>query len=532
MKDITLQEFCEAVNKDRLLSVSSMVMQDLATFYSDREQEHYNVLFDDVAELSDTEIELKQRLETNSDVYRRFGIHISVNGNSITSVEQVIPIFYAESKEDFEEIPERAECVVMWDSSNDELLALQEHYNIWNTKQAIREVSVEEVPSIFTEVDITEQVARCKDITRNPSDNANRWLEFAESLKQSAKEDTIYVCSSNINEKEYSNYRNVAAYLAMNDVKVHFPSVVYNNVFIETLQRLMSRRNLFLDDYLHKIFCPPNVLFNPANNFGEIYIIKNYDKILDNTIKIYEVELDTSWSKVVEVTGHFRMAHYDELDIHPAIELFSLNKQNATDTGYDLLQQVLTSFTKILNADAGISDSAHLQFSNVLFYSVDGKNYIGFVDDIDIKYSCVVIPLCPKYTLYYRTVSLAEFDTFISVKHLYDAEDKIVQSCHKLVQEVNTDFDYPEYARGVILANISTNSGLFDGSCNFNFVEIGVWSKAASDARGSGANELLKVFRKNVLVEKNLLTFWGGPHPSIANDFNIDSSFWRDNADD
>lgn len=532
MKELTLKDFYKEVYQDRVLTVKTEMMQDLATFYQGREQECYNILINDDEELAEGEELLKDRLKVNKDGYTKYGIHISLNDNSIISVEQPMPIFFAESMDDFEEIPHGADCVVLWPSSNDELLILKEHFNIWNNVEIVREVAVEEVPTMFTEVDITNRVATCKDITRDPSDNANRWLDFAETLKSEAKSNCFYTCSTDVGEKEFSNYRNVAAYLAINDVKVHFPSVVYNNVFIGTLQGVMARENLFLDDYLHKIFCPPNVLFNPANNVGEIYIINNYNDIMNNVLKIYEVEVDSSWSKLTETSGRFRMAYYNELDIKPAIELFSLNHGSVNDTGYELLQQVLYNFTKILNKDAGISDAAHLQFSNVLFYTINGKNYVGFIDKIDIKYSCVVIPLCPQYSLYHRTIDLVEFDTLISMKHLYDAHNNLLNLCHKLVKDIKDDFDYPEYSRGVILANISTNGGLFSDSCKFNFVEIGVWSKAASEARGSGANELLKVFRKDILVEKNLLTFWGGPHPSLTNDFDIDSSFWRDNIDD
>ena len=327
-------------------------------------------------------------------------------------------------------------------------------------------------------------------------------------------------------------FTGIAAFLTVTQ-HLHFeiPNS-YLQLFLFNLRNFHSRKFNYISDFLKDLVQPLEI----AATFQErrAYLCSlNFKRLAEKERTLdYQIFLNVVGApfdlRKLKVTGScanhtYSLNRIEVLDIQKLFGLAEDNLDNLFRLN-TLVETFETSVLRFLNH----SSEVLLNSSNLLLYRFCGQEYLGFVSFVGGRLPYIFYPVSNGYTSFEVELSIEEYQNLYDVA-IFNESDAIIQSFVKNKRILGEKVHYCRchHFRGALFSFLPTQPVKLDLTCGFSLEELGIWSTQTASLRDDKEIQVMHLLEQDVLRQKKIATFYGGPHPFVSVDFNIENNLWR-----
>lgn len=311
---------------------------------------------------------------------------------------------------------------------------------------------------------------------------------------------------------------------------------------------LLAKDNMYAKDYLEMLDKFPDVTTYYSNTMG-YYCVIDYNRLQrvdPNFKREYKYEVTMTNIKYNPETKRWLSTKVEEvnydyhdikvLDFH---DYFALNCENITEAkkGIIAISDLTKQFQNNLK-NAGYSPTELLNQGNMLLYEYDGNTYLGFISSVTRKLPFIVFPMDDTYEPFKMDltnhsnggeITLNKLQSIFTDLDWKNTLDYLAKKGAKFFSK-RLKFKLGDYSDGIIFSNIlfsyfnSTKLPNAEHAGNklvfATTDELGIWCESSRQFRkyarpgdSSYYNTLTNIFDIDALMDKDYLTFFGGPHP-------------------
>lgn len=339
--------------------------------------------------------------------------------------------------------------------------------------------------------------------------------------------------------------------------------VIHNSIqqlYMFNYSCLLAQDNMYVKDYLTMLEYFPDVTISFANGMS-YYCVIDYDKLRTtdpNFRKAYRYELTLTSIKYNPKTGQWlsmqiesaKYNYYDikVLDFH---DYFDLNSKNLKEASKALTQfsELIVKFKHNLQSkDVSPKDVMHQ--GNILLYEFNGETYLGFVSEINRKLPFILYPADFSYEPFKMDIDNSVYNNVISLGNLHCiTTDLDWKNTLTTLQKRGAKFSVkrllyklPNYSKCYFFSyilnktfqyeNVKDSEHASDENVFATVDELGIWCESAKQFRkgatpGDSHNyeRLKNLFNLDALRDKIVLTAFGGLHPYISTQIEIQPGY-------
>lgn len=293
-------------------------------------------------------------------------------------------------------------------------------------------------------------------------------------------------------------------------------------------QQIMKQHAMYADEYLNMIAnFPDATIYHKVDPF---IAMPDRSQGAYHKISVQLISTEINEEDMSLMPGQYKARYeYEDLELVHVTELFKLDSSNTAEAISEMkrLQELLQRFEYRCGNIIDMTEIL-LNVSNILFYRINDKLYIGYVAYIDAKIPFVMYPI-RKISKPFRTRLDVTKEVFHDVRFYEDWKEVITPYVlNGLVNVKRLFFKPPKYIKGLCMYGINSAVSTIDDTLGLTFEEVGMLSDACWDLRKSP--EILNYVKRSCIATR-MATPFGGLHPMISTNFRIDREDWRSDAD-
>lgn len=293
-------------------------------------------------------------------------------------------------------------------------------------------------------------------------------------------------------------------------------------------QKMMKQASMYADDYLNSLANLPDVAVYDVTEPILVFPDKNRDKYHDVRIHVLTCEIDLKNRHLAQdvITAVY---YYPDIKMYSTAALFNLSSTdiNTAMQGDKDLFNLCKQLTTRCMTEIDISEVL-MNVSNVIFYNLDGKDYMAYITNVVTDIPFVAYPIRPQSISFRMRIDLTK-DVLYDIR-MYDDWRETIYPYVKagLINPKNAFFRPVRYLRGLCLDGLFTDSTLLDKNVGLTYEEAGMCSNQTWSLRNS--KKILNYIKRDCVVERMSSSF-GGLHPMISKTVVIHREDWRSKRD-
>ena len=388
----------------------------------------------------------------------------------------------------------------------------------------IREYSGE---LVYTAFDVSDIFAKYV-ITRDTGDNIENSLNIIKELRKVHRVNKIFYFGGVANNSVRFLYLSLAAYLTLSSGFKFYISQNDESKYLGIMRKGVSREYNFLSDYLQIITNIPNFTVSYHDNvpnlfvkdIGRLQAARNsgdYDKFgVTMTVQYAKVDLELR-DLVDSVLSQPTRVLYESVEVLRFRDYFNLDSANSVLALSELksLNTFVRVFDKLIRNNSSALGVSSLNSSNLLLFRKNGDTYVGYVTMIDGKVPFLAKPFSSNYKFVPMEVETRELPRLYDTRIFFDTDENLTPFLLQYPDfNQNKNYKLSSTFKGCLLQGYSTTPMMVRLDKGLCLSDIGIWSTQTSQLRTELLESLGKHLSVRALLEREYLTFFGGPHPS------------------
>lgn len=333
--------------------------------------------------------------------------------------------------------------------------------------------------------------------------------DIADRFSISNKAAIAYICLMKYNKTVYfDRYSDVVMYGMVNET--------------------FAQNAMYADDYLHQLANLPDVAVYHAAEPILVFPDRARNRNKNVRFGVFECQIDLDTLAFGDNQIN-RTYDYNDIELLSAAKLFNLSSTNfnTAEEGMKRLKRLLYKFTVRCRTEIDMR-STLLNISNVIFYRIDDKTFIGYLAYVYANTHFMAYPIRQISKPFKLDLDLTKV-VLRDVRMYWDWKRVLAPYAKAGMVRMNNLFFKPlRYLRGLCLLGAPIDHAPMLKSIGLTFEEIGMYSDASWGLRKS---TLMLDYVKQSYIARDVATPFGGPHPISNIRININRENWRSNAD-